>query len=212
MAEAMTYSSLIEDVKTYCERNDKPFTDQIPRFVMLAENRIATEVKCLGYVRFANGTFTTGNGIIAKPSRWRETATFFFNSPSSGIKFVKQRGYTFCRSYWKDLSVTGEPEYYCDYGYEHILVVPTPATTQSFEWSYYERPDPLSDSNQTNWTTQYAPQLLLYATLMEAQPFLKRPERTQEFQALFDRAAAAVTNEAQRRMNGDQTLQTTGLQ
>jgi len=67
----------------------------------------------------------------------------------------------------------------------------------SFELQYYERPEPLSESNQTNWTTQYAPQLLLYGALMEAMPFLKTSERIAEFQALYDRALAAVTKESQ---------------
>ena len=212
MAEVMTYGSLVQDIQTYAERADQPFLDQIPRFIMLAENRIASEVRGLGYVRFVNGSFTPSNGVVAKPSRWRESAHFFLTDPTMGFKSLKSRSYTFCRSYWPTASNTGTPEYYCDYGYEHILVVPTPNTDLDFEWGYYERPTPLSEDNQTNWTTQYAPQLLLYGSLLEAQPFLKRPERTKEFQELFDRASAAITNEAQRRMNGDQSTQTTGLQ
>jgi hypothetical protein len=72
-----------------------------------------------------------------------------------------------------------------------------------FELAYYERPEPLSDTNQTNWLTQYAPQLLLYGSLLEAQPFLKRPERVAEFQALYDRALQGVSQESSRRITAD---------
>ena len=68
-----------------------------------------------------------------------------------------------------------------------------------FELQYYELPEPLSAVNQTNWTTQYAPQLILFASLLESMPFLKLPERIPEFQALYDRALAAVTKEDQLR-------------
>jgi hypothetical protein len=209
----MTYTSLISDVQLYAERSDQPFVDQIPRFVMLAENRIATEVRGLGYVRFVTSNLIQGNGELVKPTRWRETAAFSIVIPSTNkIKFLKQRSYTYLRSYWPDSAIEGEPKYYSDYAYEHYLIVPTPQLAYPIELSYFERPTPLSVSDQTNWTTQYAPQLLLYATLMEAQPFLKRPERTAEFQSLFDRAAATVSQESERRMMGDQALMRTGLQ
>ena len=205
MAATMTYSQLVEDVKQYAERFDQPFIAQIPRFIALAENRIAAEVRGLGYVRYASGSFNASDAVIEKPSRWRETSSWFYVK-NGGVVFLKQRGYSYVRSYWPDLSKTGDPVYYSDYDYEHLLVVPTPAEPLMFELAYFERPLPLSESNQTNWTTQYAPQLLLYASLLEAQPFLKRSERIAEFQGLFDRAAAAVSNEAQRRLGGDQTL------
>lgn len=205
MAATTTYSQLVEDVKQYAERFDAPFVTQIPRFIALAENRIAAEVRGLGYVRYASGSFNVADAVIEKPSRWRETSSWFYVKNGS-VVFLKQRGYSYVRSYWPDLSQTGDPEYYSDYDYEHLLVVPTPAEPLTFELAYFERPLPLSESNQTNWTTQYAPQLLLYASLLEAQPFLKRSDRIAEFQGLFDRAAAAVSNEAQRRLGGDQTL------
>ena len=109
------------------------------------------------------------------------------------------RGYEFCRSYWPDASKVDVPYYYADYDYEHYFIAPTPDLQYSFELQYYERPEPLSEDNQTNWTTQYAPQMLLFACLIEAMPFLKTSERIPEFQALYDRALAAVVKEDQGR-------------
>lgn len=206
MAEVMTYGSLKQDIQTYAERSDSPFVDQIPRFIMLAENRIASEVRGLGYLRFVNGTMGTGDNTIEKPVRWRETGCFSITTAAGEVIFLTQRGYTFCRSYWPKASLTDVPKHYGDYAYEHFVIVPTPNSNYSFELGYFERPEPLDDTNQTSWTTQYAPQLLLYASLLEAQPFLKLTQRIAEFQALFDRAAAAVQAEAERRITGDQSM------
>jgi hypothetical protein len=187
MAEALTYDSLVSDIQLYTERSDIPFITQIPRLIMMAENRIASEARGLGFLRVANVSITAGNHILEKPSRWRETKQLSITT-AEGVKFLRSRGYPYCRAYWPDVSVRDEPVFYADYDYEHYLIAPTPVLTYTGEISYYERPEPLSVDNQTNWTTQYAPQLILYACLLEAQPFLKMQERIAEFQGLYDRA------------------------
>lgn len=206
MAESMTYSSLLSDVATYAERSDRPFTDQIPRFVMLAENRIASQTRGLGQLKIVTGSFTANQDVVAKPERWRETGTFLVRDAESKAHFLKARSYTFCRAYAPRVTSVGLPEYYADYGYEHYLVALKPDDTYAFELAYFERPLPLDSTVETNWTTRYAPQLLLYATLLEAQPFLKLSQRTAEFQALYEQAKQDLYNEAQRRLSGDQSL------
>jgi len=200
MAEALTYSSLLSDVTIYAERRDEPFTTQIPRFIMLAENRLASEVRGLGVQKYVTGKMNTHT--LPKPEGWRETISMNI-STASGRVFLQQRTYDYARTFSPDSTVRGLPRYYADYGYEHYLIVPTPLANYDFELSYYERPEPLSLNNQTNWFTQYAPQLLLYATLLEAQPFLKRPELLQQWQALYDRAVQGISNESARRVSSD---------
>lgn len=194
---AMTYSSLVTDIETYCERDDEPFTSQVPRFILMAENRIASENKPLGFVRTVLGTLN-GN-VLEKPIRWRKTKNFSL-LVGAERRSLYSRGYEYLRSFWPDPTKVDVPYYYADYDYEHFFIAPTPALQYSFELQYYELPEPLSENNQTNWTTQYAPQLLLYAALMEAMPFLKTSERIPEFQNLYDRALQSVTREDQSRM------------
>jgi len=200
MSEALTYDSLLADVTVYAERSDTPFVTQIPRFVMMAENRLASEVRGLGLQKYVKGTLN--GAIIAKPNRWRETVSLNLTVAGSRV-FLQPRTYDYCRTFCPDSTVEGKPRYYADYEYEHYLFVPTPDQNYEFEIAYYERPEPLSPENQTNWVTQYAPQLLLYATLLEAQPFLKRPERIAEFQTLYDRALQGIAQETTRRISGD---------
>ena len=192
MPAAMTYDSLVSDITTYCERSDNPFIDQVPRFIMMAENRIACESKPLGFLKTVSGNLS-GNTLV-KPARWRKSKSFCI---VNGVNrtYLYERGYEYCRSYWPDQSKVDVPTYYADYDYEHFFIAPTPDLAYFFELQYYERPMPLSEVNQTNWTTQYAPQLLLYASLLEAMPFLKTTERIQEFQALYDRSLVMITKE-----------------
>lgn len=195
MTAVTTYDSLKADISTYAERNDAPFINQIPQFIALAENRLALEVKPLGFLRVVNGTL--GQPVLDKPSRWRRTKNFSITSGGERI-FLFERSYEYCRVF-SGGATSGIPRYYADYDYEHFYITPTPVSPVPFELSYYERPDPLSDANQTNWTTRYAPQLLLYASLLEAQPFLKTSERIAEFQALYDRALQGIIKEDQER-------------
>ena len=74
MPAAMTYDTLVSDIQVYTERDDDPFIAQIPRFIMLAENRIASESKPLGLLRVVNGTL--GSNVMNKPVRWRKTRSF----------------------------------------------------------------------------------------------------------------------------------------
>lgn len=196
VAASMTYTSLKADIEEYAERHDEPFITQIPRFIMLAENRIASEVRGLGMLKVVTGNMY--GAVLQKPQRWRETASMNVTVDGERIT-VYERSYEYCRKFAPKATITGTPRFYADYGYEHWLIVPTPAVSYGFETMYYERPEPLSDINQTNWTTQYAPQLLLYAALLEAQPFLKLDDRIATFQGFYSGAAQGVTNEAKRR-------------
>lgn len=193
---AVTFDSLMNDLSVYCERTDEPFMTQRETFIELAENRLAIEVKPLGFLRVVSGIISTNT--LAKPIRWRRTKSFSIVNGTQRT-YLYKRGYEYCRTFAPDPSVAGVPRYYADYDYEHFFIAPYPSTSYNFELAYYERPIPLSTVNQTNWTTQYAPQLLLYAALLEAQPFLKTSERIAEFQGLYDRALQALTKEDQER-------------
>jgi hypothetical protein len=201
MANTMTYTTLLEDIGTYAERTDAAFLGQRSRFVMLAENRIASEVRGLGSINIVSANLTPGNPVLVKPERWRETVSF---NVKVGInqesKLLPTRSLQYLKTFSPNSDKTGEPRYYGDYDYTHFLIAPAPDDDYAFELVYYERPVPLSELNETNWFTENCPQLLLYACLLEAQPFLKQDARTQQFQALYDRAVQGLGNESMRRM------------
>jgi len=143
------------------------------------------------------------NPVIAKPVRWHKTVSM--NVTVDGVKNpVLLRKYEYLREYWPDQTQTGIPKYYCDYNYENWLVAPTPTTNYTFEVLYYERVQPLDSSNQTNWFTIYAPQALLYGSLLQAMPFLKNDERTPIWQAQYKAIMDTLKTEDMQRIGDRQ--------
>ena len=202
MATVMTFTTLQEDVRRYLERgatyaSDPVVYEQIPRLINLAERRISRELKIQGFINVVTGTLVVGQSVYSKPDRWRDTVSINIgtgaNSNSRSVLYA--RAYEYLLSYWPDRSETDEPLFYADYDYSHWLLAPTPDAEYPFEILYYELPPLLDDVVQTNWLTEYAPQLLLYATLLEATPFLKNDERINVWQSMYDRAAAMLNGE-----------------
>lgn len=193
-AVVMTYDSLVLDIEKYLERTDQATIEKIPTFIMLAEQVLATELKFLGNLTVVTSTMTQDNPIVDKPARWRKTVSM--NVTVDGKRYpVFLRKYEYLREYWPDPVQTDVPKYYCDYDYTHWLIAPTPAANYNFEVLYYERLQPLDSSNQTNWFTIYAPQALLYGSLLQAMPYLKNDERTPLWQAQYDKIVEQLKNE-----------------
>lgn len=200
MSYSMTYDSLLVDLRRYLERgftveSDAIVYEQLPRLITLGERRIARELKIQGFIRAVQTPLQVGVAVYLKPDRWRDTVSMTVNG-----KPIFARSYEYCRNYWPDEAETAKPEFYADYDYQHWLLTPTPNAADTLEVLYYEQPRFLGEDFQTNWLTEYAPDLLLYASLLEATPFLKKDERIATWQALYDRAAQALNGEDLKRI------------
>lgn len=205
MAVEMTYASLVTDISSYLERTDTATLQKIPTFIMLAEQVISTEIQFLGNLTVVTSTMNVGEPVIVKPARWRKTVSVNLID-NSQRQPVFLRKYEYLRNYWPNATQTDTPVYYCDYDYTHWLVAPTPDLAYNYEVLYYERVQPLDVTNQTNWFTQYAPQAMLYGSLLQAMPFLKNDERIPMWQAQYDRVIATLKAEDVARIGDRQTV------
>jgi hypothetical protein len=204
-AVTMTYDSLVENIQSYLERNDTQTLDKIPLFIMLAEQVIASQIKFLGNLTVNTSTMVANTSVIDKPARWHKTVSM--DITVAGVRQpVLLRKYEYLRNYWPDNTLVGIPVYYADYDYTHWLVAPTPNSAYSFEVLYYERVQPLDSTNQTNWFTIYAPQALLYGSLLQAMPFLKNDERTPLWQAQYDAVISSLQTEDKLRVADRQAI------
>lgn len=184
-AAVQTYDSLVADISSYLERTDAATLQKIPTFIMLAEQVIASQIKFLGNLTVQQSNMVATQSVLNKPARWHKTVSM--NITVNGTRQpVLLRRYEYLREYWPDATNTGVPEFYADYDYTHWLIAPTPDEDYAFEVLYYERIQPLDSSNQTNWFTIYAPQALLYGSLLQAMPFLKNDERMPMWQQQYD--------------------------
>jgi hypothetical protein len=206
----MTYASLQNDISIYIERTDEATLAMIPTFIMLGQYRCARELKTLLTVNYVTASFQAGNAVYDKPQRWLEGVSWNMGVGATATTIQRSplflRTYDYIRSYWPNTSERGTPAYYADYDINHWIVAPTPDQNYPFEVAYYERPEMLSESNQQNLFTMYAPDALLYASLLETPAYLRTDERTQIWQMFFDRAKAALGVQDQGRSTDSQTI------
>lgn len=202
MPAAMTFTTLQDDVRSYLERGGSASTDplvfaQIPNLINLAERRISRDLKVQGFQVAVVTNMQAGVAVIAKPDRWRETISMNIGTGTGNNTRVQifSRSYEYCRQYWPNETEVQQPVFYADYNYSNWLFVPTPDANYPIEILYYELPALLDEANQTNWLTEFAPNLLLYATLLEATPYLKNDERIPVWQTMYAQAAQALNGE-----------------
>ena len=66
-----------------------------------------------------------------------------------------------------------------------LRFAPVPDAVYALTAKFQNRPTPLSSSTTTNWFTDKCADLLLNATLVEAERFLIAPERVEEFEKTY---------------------------
>lgn len=200
MPASMTFTSLQSDIRNYLERGgatDPIVYEQIPRLITLAERRIARELKIQGFQRVVNTTMQSGVAVYPKPDRWRDTISVNIGTGANNNTHtpVFARSYEYIRQYWPNETQTDQPLFYADYNYNFWIFGPTPDADYPMEVLYYELPPLLDEVTQTNWLSEYAPNLLLYGSLVEATPFVKDDQRVQLWQSYYDRSLAALNGE-----------------
>lgn len=183
MTTIFTYDSLFAEILKYLERNDEEIRDQVSTFIMLATRRISKESKTLGLKNIVFATMTTGQYFLAKPGNWRSTATVTCvnnkgeqvpNNPTYGDKFpLDVVSYSFCELYAPNPDVTGKPKYYADFDYYNWYIAPTPDFDYLVVIGFFENDLLVDDLIQTNFLIANAPELMLKASLLEAQFYVK---------------------------------------
>jgi hypothetical protein len=200
MAEATTFTSLKEDVRRYLERGNPEDTEvfeQIPRLITLAEKSIARKIKVQGFLSPLLTAMAAGVSVYAKPARWRETVSMNIGTGASGNSrhFLLPRAYEYCRTFWPNSDERDLPQFYADYNFDHWLIVPTPVASYNWEVMIYQLPPLLGVDRETNWLTDYAPNALLYRTLIEAEPFLKKDQRIATWKTLYEEEISNLDTE-----------------
>ena len=216
MATSLTFAQLQANLQAYLERggvNDTVVNAQLPYLINQAERRCARELKVLGFIQSVQGVMTPGSWVVSKPDRWRQTVSINYGS---GAGFSGQantlwqpifpRSLEYVRNYNQDVTLLGPPKFYADYNFLNWCFGPTPDQAYPFEVVYYELPALLDATNNTNWLSQFAPNLLLYAALWETELFLKNDDRAATWKDLYGREMAAMNGEDMQKIVDRQVL------
>jgi hypothetical protein len=185
----MTFAELVSRIRSYTEVDSNVLTDSIVEdFIRDAELKIFREVDAdyareyaaaslianTPYLDLPNATSSSGltstrRAIIVR-SFLVEDST---QSPTTKV-YLEPKDTSFIFEY-NSTGATGVPKYYAMWKETTIIMAPTPASAYNCQLSYVYTPDHLSATNTTTYLSDNAPELLLYATLVEAYGFLKGP-------------------------------------
>ena len=197
-----TYTTLKQAIKDYTEVDDSVFTTTIlDGFIMAAEYRINNELPMDSDRFVQEGTLSTDNNTINVPAgalfvRGIEVFNSTANTTGAGT-WLEKKDQTYLSEYTDRLTgpegdltsqdVTGFPKYYAMFGGATLktdttsgglYIAPTPDAAYKFRIYYNKMPVGLgsgSNGNSTTYISNYFPQGLLYACLVEAFAFLKGP-------------------------------------
>jgi hypothetical protein len=101
------------------------------------------------------------------------------------------RSYEYAFSFWPNQSLTAPPMFYADYGYNNWLISPTPDQDYPYTIAYLETPQVIDITYQTNYLTEFMPEVLLKAVLLEAMLDLKNDERIPIVEAEYVKAISS---------------------
>jgi hypothetical protein len=194
-----TYATLTTAIQEYCEVDTTVFTSTITdQFIMNAEFRINNDLP-MDSDRFVDeGTMAADVNNIRVPAGTlfvRGVEVFNASNSTEQGTWLQKRDQTFLTEYVGKLTgpegsttsgadVTGKPKYYAMFGGAtgttdttsgSIYLAPTPDVNYIYRIYFNKIPAQLASGQTTTYISQYFPQGLLYASLIEAYGFLKGP-------------------------------------
>ena len=195
-----TYANLTTDIRNYTEVDANVFTAAvINRFLENAEHRINLDIPMDSDRIRSEAQFATDFNSITVPTKAlfiRGVQVFDSTSATTGEGvWLERRDQTFISEYVGELTgteggsagqdTTGLPKYYSMYGGATtgtntatsgaIYVAPTPDKNYKYIIYYNAMPTGLETNTAGTYVSNYFPQGLLYACLVEAYSYLKGP-------------------------------------
>ena len=186
MAFFTTYATLQTTIASYLARTD--LTVQIPEFIRLAENRLVRDLRIRQMLKVATAETTAGKPVVALPSDFIAMKDLHLQgNPPQTIKFLSTSN--FFRN--AQTAVSGLPTRYTLLGAE-FQFAPIPDSKYTLQMVYFYQPEYLSDTVSSNLWLAETPDLLLYAALGEAEPYLMNDERLATWASMYDKGMIAL--------------------
>jgi hypothetical protein len=184
-----TYAELQQAIEDYLEQDDT--TGKIPTFIRLAEVRIQREISVHGMYKSVDGSLDTGEVDLPpdfiEAIAWRLTSA----SPQFTASYIPPNRFFSTRA-------TGSsPRIYTIVG-DKAFWKPDPtgvdAGTYTYTLEYLAFLEALSDTNTSNWLLALAPDIYLYASLLEAMPYVIDDERLQVWAKMYERSITSLVS------------------
>ena len=188
-----TYSTLQTAVANWLDRSD--LTDRVPEFIALAEATFNRVLRLRAMETTVADATPSGSKEDALPTGYLQMREIHLTtSPVVSLAYITPE----IMYRIKSGSTSGKPNSYTIVG-DNILFGPTPDGVYDYSMTYYKSFDALADGTQTNWLILNAPDLYLYGTLLQAEPFLMNDQRVQ----LWERGVRQIVNDLQQQDDKD---------
>ena len=182
-----TYSELQSTIAGYLARSD--LTTQIPDFIRLAEVRLRRDLRIRQMLTSTTLTCTSGTATVNIPSDFLEVKDFVVTgNPVMPLNYESPS--LFSRN--SRSMDAGKPLNYTVLA-TTLKLAPIPDSNYTLSLVYSAAPAYLSDTNTSNTFMVNCPDLLLYASLLEAEPYLMNDARINTWGTMFDRAMSSLT-------------------
>ena len=182
-----TYSDLQTSIANYLARSD--LTSQIPDFITFAENRLRRELRIRQMLKSVTTATVSGDNTVELPADFLQVRDFVvMTNPIQPLSYSSPSAL----SNDPRASEVGVPLSYTILAND-FQVSPAPDGVYTVRLLYFAAPAYLSSSNTSNVFLTTAPDALLYASLIEAEPYLMNDARINTWGTMYDRAISSLT-------------------
>ena len=182
-----TYSDLQTSVANYLARSD--LTSQIPDFITFAENRLRRELRIRQMLKSVTTATVANDSTVELPSDFLQVRDFVVvTNPLTPLSYSSPSSL----SNDPRASEVGVPKSYTILAND-FQMSPVPDGVYTVKLLYFAAPAYLSSSNTSNVFLTKAPDALLYASLIEAEPYLMNDARINTWGTMYDRAISSIT-------------------
>ena len=181
-----TYGTLQTAVANWLDRDD--LSARIPEFVSLCEAIFNRTLRIRAMETTVSDNTPSGSKEDALPTGYLQMREIHLStSPIVSLSYITPEIMYRIRAG----STNSKPNSYTIMG-DNILFGPTPDGVYAYSMTYYKAIDALSDSATTNWAILNAPDLYMYGTLLQAEPFLMNDERVPLWERGFRQAISDI--------------------
>ena len=179
------YSDLRSSVANWLHRQD--LTANIPDFIAMAEIRLSRDLRISPLLSSSSLTVSAAGSSVSLPTDFMEIVNLRIGPSGAELHYVPPD--TLDR-------VTGGTVPWA-YTLRSGVIEIAPAWTAggSLSMYYMKKETPLSDTNATNWYITNAPDALLYASLLEASPYLMNDSRVDIWEKFYKRSVDALNTQ-----------------
>ena len=181
-----SFTTLKAAVEDYLDRTDipGPITDAI----MFGENRIYRDVRVADMETALSAT--TSSGVIAVPSGYIEMKFMYIDT--APIQALQRKDLSFIYENFPTRSADSKPTFFAREG-TNFIFGPFPDTNYSIKGIFYKKLTALAPgSNESNFIITDFPEALLFAALVECEPFLQNDERLVIWESKYQEAIKQI--------------------